>query len=34
MSDEVKLLLENKYGRVMKWYENLPLVEKFEGIVK
>lgn len=29
MSDEVKLLLENKYGRVMEWYENLPLVEEF-----
>jgi hypothetical protein len=29
MSDEVKLLLENKYGKVMEWYENLPLVQKF-----
>tara|TARA_Y100000389_G_C17212740_1_gene389321 strand:- start:339 stop:515 length:177 start_codon:yes stop_codon:yes gene_type:complete len=26
--------LENKYGRVIEWYENLSLVEKFEGIVK
>ena len=34
MSDEFKLLLENKYGRVMEWYENLPLVKKFEVIVK
>lgn len=30
MSDEVKLLLKNKYGKVMEWYENLPLIQEFE----
>jgi len=30
MSDEVKLLLENKYGKVMEWYQNLPLTREFE----
>jgi len=30
MSDEVKLLLENKYGKVMEWYQNLPLMQEFE----
>jgi len=34
MSDEVKLLLENKYGKLMEWYKNLPLVEKFGSTVK
>jgi len=29
MSEEVKLLLENKYGKVMEWYENLPLMQEF-----
>ena len=30
MSDEIKLLLENKYGKVMEWYQNLPLTQEFE----
>jgi len=30
MPDEIKFLLEKKYGRVMEWYKNLPLFEKFE----
>lgn len=29
MSDEVKLLLKGKYGKVMEWYENLPSIQKF-----
>lgn len=30
MSEEIKNLLSKKYGKNMEWYQNLPLIQKFE----